>query len=127
MRLQPAACVVPDVGADPGADAGTAAGATLTIAGAPSFRLSNFAASTGTSCGNLVFSSTRPAASSRRPVTTLRLTSLPFSTVHTYVCPASMRTAVAGNVSTGPLAASAIRPVANIPPRSAPSVFGIPT
>ena len=57
----------------------------------------------------------------------MRLTSLPSSIVHTNVCPASVRTAVAGSVGTGALAASAMRPVANMPPRSAPSVFGMPT
>ena len=54
----------------------------------------------------------------------MRLTSLPSSIVHTNVCPASLRTAVAGSDGTGALAASAMRPVANMPPRSAASGSG---
>src|SRR4029450_1509008 len=112
---QPATCVVPEVGAHA---AGGPAAAALTIAGAPSFRLSNFAPSTADPAGSAVLISTRPAASSRAPVPTLRLASLLSSTIQTNACPPSTRTAVAGSVGRGGLDASAILPVANIPPRS---------
>ncbi len=69
-----------------------------TIAGAPSLRLSNFAASTFALAGSVVFNSTRPASSSRRPIRTMRLASLPSWIVHTYDTPASVRTAVTGSV-----------------------------
>ena len=96
----------------------------FTSAGAPSFRLSKRAASTGVSRGSVVLISTRPFVSSRRPVMTMRRASLPLSIVQTYDCPASLRTAATGSVGAGALGASAMRPVANMPPRSAASGFG---
>src|SRR4029078_9214831 len=86
------------------------ASAARTNAGAPSFRLSNLADKTGTPAGSSVFNSTRPASSSRRPITTVRLASLPSWIVHIYDTPASVRTAVDGNVATGRQAVSARRP-----------------
>ncbi len=121
---QPATCVVPEVGAEAGSGAVDGA---FTTAGAPSLRLSKRAASTRADAGSVVRISTRSAALSRPPVTTLRFTSLPSSSVQTNACPASVRSAVAGSVGTGAPEARAIRPVANMPPRSDPSAFGIPT
>ncbi len=70
----------------------------LTIAGAPSFRLSKRAAEHRRIRRQRRLDLDAPGSSSRRPVTTPRLTSLPSSIVQTNVCPASVRTAVAGNV-----------------------------
>ncbi len=68
-----------------------------------------------------------PAASSFLPITTILRKSLPFSMPHTKFCPASVRIAVSGSVGTGAPAASRMRPVANIPPRSTASGLGIRT
>jgi hypothetical protein len=48
-------------------------------------------------------------------VITTRRASLPLSLVHTYDCPASLRTAVIGSVGAGALAASAIRGAVKMP------------
>src|SRR4030095_537173 len=77
---------------------GGASSEARTSTGAASLRLSNFAARTFTFAGSAVFNSTRPASSSRRPIRTVRLASLPSWIVHTYDTPASVRTAVAGSV-----------------------------
>ena len=69
--------------------------------------------------GSAVLISTRPALSSRRPTVMMRRASLPFSIVQTKFCPASVLTAIAGNVGTGAPAARVTRPVTNMPPRSA--------
>src|SRR6185503_6774816 len=73
----------------------------LTSTGAPSRRLSKRAASTGRLGGSADLTSTTPLSASRRPTTITRLTSLPASIAHTYVRPASLRTAAAGSVVTG--------------------------
>src|SRR5439155_26402228 len=76
-----------------------------TSAGAPSFRLSNRADSTGNSGGSVVLTSTKPLSLSRRPSITMRRASLPLSITQTNDWPASLRTAVIGSVGAGELAA----------------------
>ena len=78
----------------------------------------------GVSGGSGVLISTRPAASSRRPTVTMRRPSFPLSIVHTKVCPASVRIAIAGSVGTAAPAVSVTLPVPNIPPRRAASGLG---
>jgi hypothetical protein len=55
----------------------------FTSAGAPSFKLSNRPASTGSVGAKAVLISVRPVTSSRRPSSTMRLTSLPLSIAQT--------------------------------------------
>src|SRR6186713_593609 len=68
---------------DAGFDAVGAERCATTLAGAPSFRLSKRAATTCTSGFRPRATSMRPAVASVRPVTTMRRTSISFSSVHT--------------------------------------------
>ncbi len=75
--------VVAEEASESGAQPDFAEPGARTSAGAPSFRLSKREARTGAPAGRAVRTSTRPASSSRRPVTIVRRTSLPPSIVHT--------------------------------------------
>ena len=90
------------VAATGGSGLGVAAVATATTrAFAPSRRLSKRAPSTGASAVRPSSTSARFLTGSRRPVVTVRRSSLPFSTVHTYSWPDAELMALMGTVSRG--------------------------